>query len=125
MKPTIRIVEVEKVPSDCPFCNERVLIYGNEEDDEDYCEITTAPCPHTLFIATDADFEYRSDIFNENLKIKDEDDLWNLIEDSEEDMNIDSLTNKVSIPNSVKFASYESAPSFFGVYIGFAPLKDE
>ena len=35
--------------------------------------------------------------------------------------NIDAYTSTVSVPGSIKFVSYTLAPSFFGVYYGFAP----
>ena len=34
------------------------------------------------------------------------------------------LTDKVTISDPVKIASYVGPPSFFGDYVGFAPLED-
>ena len=36
----------------------------------------------------------------------------------------DGLTDNVTISDAVKFASYVSAPSFFGAYYGFSPLDE-
>lgn len=86
------------------------------EDDEELIPVN--PCPHTLFMAHDEGFEYRSDRFDVNMSLSG-------IEDDEietGDKGYDGLTDKVSIADSIKFASYVGAPSFFGSYVGFAPL---
>ena len=37
---------------------------------------------------------------------------------------LDSITDAIDIPDSVKIASYMPAPSFMGAYVGFAPDHD-
>lgn len=122
MKNLIKVVEVEDIDSvRCPFCGEAQFKSNGEECD--LADLT--PCEHNLFIATDDGFEHRSDAFNENMKLSDAsdeevDDLAN-----ETDAGWDGLTNMVSIPGSIKFSSYVPAPSFYGVYMGFAPKSGE
>jgi hypothetical protein len=69
-------------------------------------------------VAHDEAFDYRSDRFDADVGIIgiDSDDI-DLPENG-----IDGLTNLVTIPGAVKFASYIPAPSFFGTYVGFAPV---
>lgn len=97
----------------CPFCGVKVVDMeaGAEGGNP------TNPCPHTLFVCHDEGFEYRSPKFDENVGIAgvaDEDVKL-------PDKGYDGLTDKVTIKDSVKFASYVQAPSFFGSYVGFAP----
>ena len=75
------------------------------------------PCPHTLFVAHDEGFEFRSERFDANLGITGVDDDDIVIPEKGRD----GLTDQVSIPDAVKFASFVPAPSFFGSYVGFAP----
>jgi len=97
----------------CPFCGQ--LVVDNGEDAED----VVLPCPHTLFFATDGGFEFRSPEFNTNLGLTaDYDDC-----DSGEN-GFDQLTDKVDIPDAVKFVTYVGPPSFFGAYVAFAPKYD-
>lgn len=103
----------------CPFCGGIVL---NQQQEEDITELIT-PCKHTLFIAHDIGFEYRSEQFNENLGIenKDDDEIT-----GDEFGGYDGLTDKVSIisrsnfehsslrqPSSVKIISI-SCPKYLG-----------
>ena len=98
----------------CPFCGKDVHVIRDDE-------IDLNPCPHTLFIAHDEGFEYRSKKFNEVMRLPVElDDLSDM-----GDENYDSITDKSPIPYSIKFASYQPAPSFFGVYVGFDPMPKE
>lgn len=78
-------------------------------------------CPHTLFFAHDEGFEYRSPRFDEAAGIVG-------VEDEDLDLpakGIDGLTDSVVIDDAVKFAAYVGSPSFFGTYVGFAPLAEE
>jgi hypothetical protein len=100
----------------CPFCGQLVLDLGSEA-------FVVEPCPHTLFIASDEGFEYRSARFDQNVGIvgRSDDDLrsgegWD---------GFDALTDGVTLPDSVKFARYDGAPSFMGGYVGFAPMDEE
>ncbi|WP_461534721.1 hypothetical protein [Spongorhabdus nitratireducens] len=92
----------------CPFCGQKVI------DMETGGDAGIHPCPHCLFVATDAGFEYRSERFDENINSQklDEDEL---------EGSIDELTDRVTIPDAVKFAAYVPAPGFLGCYYGFAP----
>lgn len=99
----------------CPFCG--ALAHQSDENWESDVE----PCKHVLFIAHDEGFEHRSDRFNELMNIVG-------IDDDEIEMpkhGIDGLTDSVPLTGAVKFCSYISAPSFFGVYIGFAPTDED
>ncbi len=121
MSKTIQRVELNTfyyVPIHCPFCGTRVANYDGDEPE-------LSPCEHTLFIAHDVDFEYRSSRFDENLKLVgvDNDDVADQFGDDWE--GIDDLTNKVTLPDSVKFAAYVGPPSGEGSYYGFAPTEDE
>lgn len=105
-------------PIYCPFC-------GNETfPGDDYGTFKLSPCKHLLFVAHDEGFEYRSAAFNKNLNIIDiaSDDIYDHFGDDWQ--GYDGLTDKVTIPDAVKFASYVSAPSFFGAYYGFSPLDE-
>ena len=98
----------------CPFCGVEALNFEKGDAGEDYFKV----CPHTLFVAHDEAFEFRSERFNSALDISgvDNDEL-DLPEHG-----IDGLTSQISLSGAVKFAGYVPAPSFFGTYIGFAPL---
>lgn len=100
----------------CPFCGAKVV---DTEAAEKGGEMAT-PCPHTLFVAHDEGFEHRDDRVDVNLNIVGvEDDDLELPEKG-----IDGLTDSVTIADSVKFAAYVGPPSFFGSYVGFAPLDE-
>jgi hypothetical protein len=111
-------IQCVEVPSDhvvyCPYCGLESLSPEKARNGEDYF----SSCPHTLFIAHDMAFEYRSERFDAALEIVGvENDDIDLPEDG-----IDGLTNQVRIAGAIKFASYVPAPSFYGTYIGFAPI---
>lgn len=98
----------------CPFCGKEVVNPEKASIGEDYFSV----CPHTLFVAHDEAFEYRSDLFDAAVAITGiENDDIELPEHG-----IDGLTSQVKIDGAVKFSSYVPAPSFFGTYVGFAPL---
>lgn len=104
-------------PVHCPFCGVRVM--GADPDDE--TRITA--CPHTLFIAHDTAFEYRSERLDQNLRLSgmSEQDIearW--LADGQ---GIDGLTDKVSLADAIKVAAYAPAPSAYGSYYGFAPIE--
>ena len=84
----------------CPFCGTATIGDGIN------------PCKHTLYIATDESWEYVSDV----LGLGDEPDIG--------DDNMDEFTDKIKFPESLKIACYTPAPSFFGVYIGYADNKE-
>ncbi|MEY2632513.1 MAG: hypothetical protein RIR00_1167 [Pseudomonadota bacterium] len=104
-------------PVHCPFCGTRVM--GADPVDE---TLITA-CAHTLFIAHDTAFEYRSERFDRNISLND------LTEKEVEDRflqavgGIDGLTDQVTLPDAIKVAAYAPAPSAYGSYYGFAPLE--
>jgi hypothetical protein len=104
-------------PVHCPFCGIRVM--GADPVDE--TRIT--PCPHTLFIAHDTAFEYRSERLDKNLKLtglspEEAEQLWQV-----EEGGIDGLTNRITLTDAVKVAAYAPAPSAYGSYYGFAPTE--
>ncbi len=99
---TIQRVELNKhydASIYCPFCGQKVIEMEADPPTEEMCH----PCPHTLFIAHDEGFEYRSALFDANLG------LVGVPDDDVElpETGIDGLTDSVTIPDSVKFAAYE------------------
>jgi hypothetical protein len=99
------------IPLHCPFCGARAF----DPDPEKQAKLK--PCQHTLFIAHDEGFEYRSPRFDQLMGIE------GVADDDVElgDTGYDGFTDRVCCPDSVKFATYIPAPSFFGAYYGFAP----
>jgi hypothetical protein len=100
----------------CPFCGAKVADMEAAASGEK----AHNPCRHTLFIAHDEGFEYRSPRFDEKLglvNVTDED-----IDLSEK--GIDELTDEVAMADAIKFASYVGPPSGFGSYVGFAPIEE-
>lgn len=95
----------------CPFCGQMAW---------DTSDGSLTPCVHTLFVAHDEGFEFRSPRFNKaaGLAEKGNDNL------SADDRGTDEITDDVAIPDAVKFAAYAGPPSRFGAYIGFAPVED-
>jgi len=106
-------------PVFCPFCGQKVVDY--EAAQEGRSEDMTRPCPHTLFVAHDEGFEYRSQRFDSDLGIEgveyDDADF--------PDLGLDELTDRVTVQDSLKVAAYVGAPSGFGSYVGFAPLSQD
>jgi hypothetical protein len=100
----------------CPFCGAKVSDFEAGEAGGEHAK----PCPHTLFIAHDEGFEYRSVRFDEKL---------NLVDMSDDEIDpgngIDGLTDSLEIEDGVKFASYVGPPSGFGTYVGFAPIDSD
>jgi hypothetical protein len=99
----------------CPFCGAEAIAAGDEG------EMVEEFCKHILFMAHDEGFEYRSSRFDELMGVAG-------VESDEiefGDKGVDGYTDKVNLVDSVKFALYQPAPSFFGAYVGFAPTADE
>lgn len=104
-------------PVHCPFCGTRVM--GADPVDE---TLITA-CPHTLFIAHDTAFEYRSERLDKNLSLsglseKEIEERW-----LKEEGGVDGFTDKVTLADAIKVAAYAPAPSAYGSYYGFAPIE--
>lgn len=96
----------------CPFCGQLVQP-GPDADD---LELNT--CAHTLFIATDEGFEFRSFRFD---GVMDTFGIDNADLDLQ-DESVDAWTDTYPEPLAIKFAFYNPAPSFFGVYVAFHPF---
>lgn len=94
----------------CPFCGHCIFGQSKGTDHGSYL----GACSHTLFVAHDEGFEYRSEKFDE---LADLPEGW-VDSDVPED-GIDSLTDSIELKYSIKFTSYVPAPSFFGMYFGF------
>jgi hypothetical protein len=97
-------------PLHCPYCGQLVFRMDLEVDDE----AVVAPCPHTLFIACDDGFDYRSAKFAALTKLPED---WD--DDELPDNGIDGLTDSLEVAGGIKFASYVPAPCFYGTYYGF------
>ena len=95
----VEITDLGDLKIHCPFCGALAL-----SDDG------TSQCPHTLFICADeGGFEFVSP----KLDFDEDVDL--------DELTMDEFTDTIEYQNSIKFAIYQPAPSFFGGYIGFAP----
>lgn len=104
-------------PVHCPFCGTRVM--GADPVDE--TRITA--CQHTLFIAHDTAFEYRSERFDRHLSLnglseKEVEECW-----LREEGGVDAFTDRITLADAVKVAAYAPAPSAYGSYYGFAPTE--
>ena len=65
----IQKIEVDSgTPILCPICNHCVL-------DENLEVTSLSPCSHTIFIATDEGIEYKTSLFENNLKDGDQVDI--------------------------------------------------
>lgn len=120
MKHAIQRTELKTfyyTPVHCPFCGTRVM----GADPEDETRITA--CQHTLFIAHDTAFEYRSERLNQNLNLNGLNEREVEARWLAEDGGIDGFTNQVSLADSIKVAAYAPAPSAYGSYYGFAPTE--
>jgi hypothetical protein len=100
----------------CPYCGQKVSDTEAGEAGEEW----VIPCPHTLFVAHDEGFEYRSERFNAQLGLPEDDDDIVLPEKG-----IDGLTDQASFDDAVKFAAYVGPPSLFGSYVGFTSAAEE
>ncbi len=96
----VEITDTAELMIYCPFCGAVAL-------KTDGTEI----CAHTLFLAADeGGFEYVSPRLDFGADV----DL--------DEQTMDEFTDAIEFPQSVKFALYQPAPSFFGGYVGFAAL---
>jgi hypothetical protein len=94
----------------CPFCGTKSYV----PDSGEY-----KVCSHLLFIAHDMGVEYRAPAFDQCMNIVG-------IESDDVDQGPkgwDGFTDNVPLPNSVKFACYQGAPSFLGLYIGYTAAE--
>jgi hypothetical protein len=116
-KNSIQRVEIltDEYPIHCPFCGALAISARNAE------EMATEFCEHVLFMAHDEGFEYRSAKFDSLMGINGVDTYEIKIGEQ----GFDGYTDRVELVDSVKFALYQPAPSFFGAYIGFAPSSDK
>lgn len=116
---TIQVIEQEQwEPVVCPFCG--FVCYPGADDEEWQFDRETSVCDHTLFVATDYGFEYRSHVYNAHMGFPDNQDAEPRLPD-EYAANYDAFTSRVAIPGAVKISAYTPAPSFMGIYYGFAP----
>lgn len=97
------------LPVHCPVCGQRVVTGGEVDEPE------VDPCEHTLFVAHDEGFEYRSKKFD---RLKDIEDIDSADIDVGNE-GYDGYTDDLPLKNSLKLASFVGPPSFFGCYIGF------
>lgn len=104
-------------PVHCPFCGTRVM--GADPVDE--TRITA--CPHTLFIAHDTAFEYRSTRFDQDMKLTGLSDQEVDARGLDAEGGIDAFTNRVGVADAIKIAAYAPEPSPYGSYYGFAPIE--
>lgn len=94
----VEITDCEGLKVYCPFCG--ALAVSSEG---------VSRCEHTLFIAADeGGFEYVSSKLDFDANV----DM--------DEMTMDEFTDAIEYKDSVKFAIYQPAPSFFGGYVGFA-----
>ncbi|HAG75606.1 MAG TPA: hypothetical protein DCL53_09130 [Thauera sp.] len=103
-------------PVHCPFCGTRVM--GVDPLDE--TRITA--CQHTLFIAHDTAFEYRSARLNANLSLEGMSDQQVEAAWLADERGIDGFTDTVTLTDAIKVAAYAPEPSAYGSYYGFAPV---
>jgi len=90
----------------CKVCDR--LIYDEADIAETFCE-------HTLFLATSEGFEFCDDRTKINLNIPIDQNPNALLED----ISIDDITNKITIPNSHKIVITGGSASMLEVYYGF------
>ena len=99
----------------CPFCNQ--LIVNLDDTDFDDTEISSdyELCEHTIFIATDEGFEFKSDKINKILNIDPEIEGFEIeLPDGIEDIN--QLTDQFEIEGGIKIAvcDYNGLGAYFG-----------
>lgn len=116
---TIKVIEPDpSSPVLCPFCG--CMTYPGDKEEDWTFDPETCVCEHTLFVATDDGFEYRSSRFNQHMSLPDNQESQpELPEDN--DGGYDGFTSTVTIPGAVKYACYTPAPGCLGAYFGFAP----
>ena len=90
----------------CPCCNQVIIDFEKENS-------KPLPCKHTLFIATDEGFEYRSKSYKDLQKEK----IGKHGEESFHD-----YTNNIPIDGAVKVIfPLAQMPCCLDLYVGFAP----
>lgn len=121
-QPRIRVIEQDAAaPICCPFCG-FVACPGHGDGSPGWMfDPDTCVCEHTLFVATDDGFEFRSSLFNRRMGLPDNQEA-DVTMRNHDHAGYDGLTSEVPIEGAVKIACYALAPSFFGVYYGFAPI---
>lgn len=100
----------------CPFCGQKVINYGY-----DGSEPGVVPCQHTVFLASDEGFEFRSSEFNEFFRLNNEAEV--VVSDLGFE-HIDAMTDAFEAVDGIKFAQYVAPPSGMGSYMGFVPKGD-
>ena len=117
---TIQRVELNTfydVDIHCPFCGHLAL--KQVSDKASYIDDMFSSCKHTLFYAYDDDLHYRNEDFEADMGTRDK--TSDEISEGADFEHWDGFTDKVAIPDSIKFAMYVGASSGHGSYIGFAP----
>ena len=94
----------------CPYCG--ALVIPDDSDEEN----TLMACPHTVIIATDEGLEYARDHV-------DIEALEQYLED--EDLGWDEGLAEMKNTGDHLRRRYQSAPSFFGVYVLFSEKPGE
>jgi hypothetical protein len=103
----------------CPFCGKEIIPSEQVADESDWSFDMGDVCEHTLFVATsEGGFEYRSSVFNSHMNFPDDQDP----EPSSEDVGVDELTSRVSLPGAVKICNRDP---LWQLYAGFAPKSSE
>lgn len=97
----------------CLFCGQKVIDYQDMDN-------PTRPCAHTLFVANDEGFEYRSERFDQIVREQNIPD-----EESDDFEGRDTMTDMIEVVDGIKVASYVGPPSGMGVYVGFAPIESD
>jgi hypothetical protein len=115
MRKTIQRIELKvwyHSPIHCPFCGMKIIEFDADGVESPFIGV----CEHTLFVAHDEGFEYRSVAFDKHLGFEGLDD-----DAIQEKGGPDELTDQITIPDAIKFAAYVGPPSSFGSYVGFDP----
>lgn len=127
MKSGISVCELREenaYPLFCPFCGTTVQGLGSDGEPQ------ITPYPHTLFVCHDMGWEYLSDRMHAELTrmgleaSHDETEAVTPLSGDKDDFegpSFDEVTSSVKLPESLKFAIYQGAPSFYGTYVGFCP----
>lgn len=131
MKKRIKIIKIDPddYPVYCPFCKQQIAgcetLEGDDDEEEIEDEIENyeyTPCEHTLFIAGDEGFEYRSERFSSLMSLPPF-EVGEIIEyDDNKYKGFDELTDDVSIPGAIKYAGYVNNWQGLNVFYGFEPI---
>ena len=105
----------------CPFCGKEIIPSEELIDDSDWSFDSGEVCEHTLFVVTsEGGFEYRSSLFNSHMNLPDDDDQDP--SPTDEDVSVDELTSRVSLPGAVKICNRDP---LWQLYVGFVPNSAE